>query len=163
MRDPVIAFDGFTFRPPAHSSCLRLHLALQLPSSLTPHRCSYERASIQAWFDKGKTTSPKTGAELAGTTSCGGECDAFSHYLLTGICSLLVQSSSLSRTTTCARAFRSGRLKGAGRGALRGSCSILFILQAMLPFARSAGSCGRCIYIFQPQTARVRDFTTACL
>lgn len=27
--------------------------------------CSYERSSIEAWFAKGKTTSPKTGAELS--------------------------------------------------------------------------------------------------
>jgi hypothetical protein len=27
-------------------------------------RCSYERASIEAWLALGKTTSPKTGAEL---------------------------------------------------------------------------------------------------
>jgi hypothetical protein len=37
MRDPVFAVDGFT----------------------------YERCSIEAWFAKGKTTSPKTGAELS--------------------------------------------------------------------------------------------------
>lgn len=37
MRDPVMAVDGFI----------------------------YERASIEAWFASGKTTSPKTGAELA--------------------------------------------------------------------------------------------------
>ena len=38
MTDPVMAFDGFT----------------------------YERASIEAWFAMGKTTSPYTGQELTG-------------------------------------------------------------------------------------------------
>jgi hypothetical protein len=27
--------------------------------------CSYERSSIEEWFALGKTTSPKTGAELS--------------------------------------------------------------------------------------------------
>ena len=33
---------------------------------MTPPHCSYERASIEAWFATGKTTSPKTGAQLSG-------------------------------------------------------------------------------------------------
>ena len=94
-------------------------------SCLTPCRCSYERASIQEWFDKGNTTSPKTGAQLPGASVTrlvvAAWCDVVLHYHLTGIRSLLVQSSSLSQTMTCARVFRSGKLTGA---ACRGSCSM---------------------------------------
>ena len=60
LRDPVFAADGFT------SGCPR-------PSPPTPYLKSsyaflrYERSSIQAWFAQGKTTSPKSGAELPST------------------------------------------------------------------------------------------------
>ena len=61
MRDPVVAQDGFTCCPPlAH--CLLYMIHSPLPSLI--RRCSYERASIEAWFALGKTSSPKTGAEL---------------------------------------------------------------------------------------------------
>jgi hypothetical protein len=72
MRDPVIALDGFTWTALLSSSFS------VLPNLCTcfagASRCSvhcadfcwrsYERASIEAWFASGKTTSPKTGADL---------------------------------------------------------------------------------------------------
>jgi hypothetical protein len=41
------------------------HISQQQGVRHTCH-CSYERASIEAWFASGKTTSPKTGAQLTG-------------------------------------------------------------------------------------------------
>ena len=79
MRDPVFAVDGFTcaapltpillchlFRP--RMTMLRCAVCCPCPPTAEPSlsvACSYERSSIEAWFAKGKTTSPKTGAELS--------------------------------------------------------------------------------------------------
>ena len=79
MRDPVVAFDGFTcaapltpislchlFRPRLTMLCCAV--CCPCPPTAKPSlsvACSYERCSIEAWFAKGKTTSPKTGAELS--------------------------------------------------------------------------------------------------
>ena len=75
MRDPVVAVDGFTCAPrplllttspstACHDpSSRRLsHTAAALSLTIA---CSYERCSIEAWIATGKTTSPKTGAELS--------------------------------------------------------------------------------------------------
>ena len=66
MRDPVMAMDGFMCppHPPQLRSMPTAWSPLPSPSSLSLP-CSYERCSIEAWFAKGKTTSPKTGAELS--------------------------------------------------------------------------------------------------
>ena len=50
--------------PPPIAHC-PLYMIHSPPPSLM-RRCSYERASIEAWFASGKTTSPKTGAQLTG-------------------------------------------------------------------------------------------------
>jgi hypothetical protein len=66
--------------------------------------CSYERSSIEAWFAKGKTTSPKTGAELSSegqaAVRAGTSCAPLSN---------ISQVSFSFPITTCEPAYRIGR------------------------------------------------------
>ena len=86
-------------------------------SSNTPRCCSYERASIEAWFASGKTTSPKTGAQLTcermrGVTALHQQ--HLRHSCVNGACSSHAHPKSRPAR---ARAGVAGAEEWAGRGA----------------------------------------------
>ena len=132
MRDPVVAHDGFTCCPPPLAHC-PLYMIHSPPPSLLC-RCSYERASIEAWFALGKTSSPKTGAQLG--SECMQRtrlnrcvlpsCAAFDAKCLLPMAALLsvtiAQVTCSSPTTTCARAYSSGKRARMAAVAPGGDC-----------------------------------------
>ncbi len=96
-------------------------------------RCSYERASIEKWFAAGKTTSPKSGAQLAGQPLL----DAAVLFCVSH-CVCRINTDSKSRFASANSGLAGWQRSKGGSGRRAVACSEQFFKKKVFPMNESS-------------------------